>query len=345
MKNQKTKAKQQENDMRLTVLIACLIMIPACGGPGKDSTGVRVPGPAESPDAVLLIQAAEGTTEPEAISLLGEKLYASQPSPEALAAYDKAREAFDLEPTEENTIWLGRRAAYLGRYHEAVRIFTAGLERFPQSYRLLRHRGHRHITLRRFDDAVADFKRAAELASGRPRETEPDGMPNRLGVPLSNTHFNIWYHLGLALYLQGRFEEAETAYRECLEWSDNDDLLAATSDWLYMTLRRLDKTVEAEAVLARITPDMDIIENRSYHNRLLMYKGLKTPEELLSPSGAGETPAEASLNLATQGYGVGNWYLYNGDAARAEEIFRKILKAGNWPAFGAIAAEADLARL
>jgi tetratricopeptide (TPR) repeat protein len=328
------------------VLIVGLALFSACGGKGEDQTGVRVPGPDRSPDAApIMMQAAEGTTEPEAISLLGEKLYAAPPSAAALAAYEKAREAFDREPTEENTIWLGRRAAYLGRYREAVRIFSAGLERFPESYRLLRHRGHRHITLRRFDDAVADFRRAADLAASRPRETEPDGAPNRLGVPLSNTHFNIWYHLGLAHYLQGRFEEAESAYRECLKWSDNDDLLTATSDWLYMTLRRLGQTAEADAVLERITPEMNIIENGSYHNRLLMYKGLKAPEDLLTPSGAGTDPDEASLNLATQGYGVGNWYLYNGDIERAAEIFRNILKAGNWAAFGAIAAEADLARL
>ena len=327
-------------------LIAGLILLAACGVRDKDSTGVRVPGQDRSPDAApIMAQAAEGTTEPEAISLLGEKLYAAPPSAAALAAYEKALEGFERDPSEENTIWLGRRAAYLGRYREAVRVFSAGLERFPESYRLLRHRGHRHITLRRFDDAVADFERATELAAGRPRETEPDGAPNKLGVPLSNTHFNIWYHQGLAHYLQGRFEEAESAYRECLKWSDNDDLLTATTDWLYMTLRRLGKTTEAEVVLERITPDMNIIENGSYYNRLLMYKGLKTPEELLSPSGAGESPDEASLNLATQGYGVGNWYFYNGDIERAAEIFRNILKAGNWAAFGAIAAEADLARL
>jgi hypothetical protein len=50
------------------------------------------------------------------------------------------------------------------------------------------------------------------------------------------------------------------------------------------------------------------------------------------------------VQVATQGYGVANWYLYNGDEARAHEIFRRILQTANWAAFGYIAAEAELAR-
>ena len=51
------------------------------------------------------------------------------------------------------------------------------------------------------------------------------------------------------------------------------------------------------------------------------------------------------MQIATHGYGVGNWYLVNGDKAKAREIFdRDVLKGGSWAAFGYIAAEADLRR-
>ncbi len=50
------------------------------------------------------------------------------------------------------------------------------------------------------------------------------------------------------------------------------------------------------------------------------------------------------MAFATVAYGVGNWHLYNGDAARAEEIITEILRADSWAAFGYLAAEADLAR-
>ncbi|MCA9299888.1 MAG: tetratricopeptide repeat protein, partial [Phycisphaerales bacterium] len=95
------------------------------------------------------------------------------------ANLDEAWRAHDADPSDEMaTIWLGRRLAYLGRYDEAIRTFTAGLEDHPDSYRLLRHRGHRYLTTRRFDEAVADLERARGLIEGVPDAVEPDGAPN-----------------------------------------------------------------------------------------------------------------------------------------------------------------------
>jgi hypothetical protein len=72
-----------------------------------------------------------------------------------------------------------------------------------------------------------------------------------------------------------------------------------------------------------------------------MYKGLIAPKSLLD---LGNTDELVRLNVVTQGYGVGNWYLCNGDTARARNIFSKILETEQWAAFGYIAAEADLYR-
>ena len=64
-------------------------------------------------------------------------------------------------------------------------------------------------------------------------------------------------------------------------------------------------------------------------------------EALLGPSGD-----DATLQSTTTAYGVGMWYLLNGDADEAERIFRLIHAGRNqWPAFGYIAAEAELAGL
>ena len=63
--------------------------------------------------------------------------------------------------------------------------------------------------------------------------------------------------------------------------SNNDDSIVATSDWMWMTLMRLNRKADAAKVLERITPKMDILENAAYHRRLLMYKGLEKPEALL----------------------------------------------------------------
>jgi tetratricopeptide (TPR) repeat protein len=280
-------------------------------------------------------------------SLLGQEL----PVP-AISAATAARlqanlataEAnFAADPTLENIIWYGRRLAYIFRYDESIQVFTDGLTRYPDSHELRRHRGHRYISTRQFDEAIADFEAAAALAANRPVAVEPDGTPNRLNQPVSNSHFNIWYHLGLSYYLTGQFAKAIDSYHTCMTYSDNDDSITATSDWLYMSLRRLNRPAEAAAVLEPIHSGMTIVESPSYLNRLLMYKGERTPESLLQPEE--ETPESTAIAVATQGYGVGNWYLYNGDEARAREIFNMVLATPQWSAFGYIAAEVDMVAL
>lgn len=118
-----------------------------------------------------------------------------------------AREAYNRNPTiAEELIWYGRRTAYLGDYKEAIRIFTEGVKKFPNDARFYRHRSHRYITLRCFDDAIRDFKRAAKITRGKPDEIEPDGIPNARNTPTSTLQSNIWYHLGLAYYLKDDFK-------------------------------------------------------------------------------------------------------------------------------------------
>ncbi|MDX1939033.1 MAG: tetratricopeptide repeat protein [Saprospiraceae bacterium] len=287
--------------------------------------------------------------QPEAYTLDGKPLF---PSPESEASLQKkdsllqiARQNFERDSNNlENIIWLGRRIAYLSRFRESIDIFAKGLEIHPNSPELYRHRGHRYISTRQFDQAIADFEKAAALAKDKPVEIEPDGIPNKRNQPLSTLQFNIWYHWALAYYLKGDFAKAAQIYEECMTYSTNPDLLCATADWLYMTYRRLGETEKAMKVLEKITSGMEIIENESYYNRLLMYKGLKKPEELLNLD-APESDLDALLNTVTQGYGVGNWYLYNGDAAKAKEIFQKVTNTTYWSAFGFIAAEADLTRM
>ena len=274
--------------------------------------------------------------------LLAVPCLAAAQSPQARLEADlaKARADFARDPSSADAaIWLGRRLAYLGRFAEAIDAFTQGIASHPADARLYRHRGHRYITTRRFDLATADLKKASQLIAGKKDEVEPDGAPNKAGIPRSTLQSNIWDHLGLAQYLSGDFTGALASYREGMKVSRvNDDMLVATSDWLYMTLRRLKRDAEARQVLEPIREQMDVIENGAYHARLLMYKGLRTPESVLNLNTADD------IQVATQGYGVGNWYLVNGDRARAREIFDRVLAGKATTAFGFIAAEADVKR-
>jgi len=251
---------------------------------------------------------------------------------------DRARKRYEADPTDAMAIiWLGRRLAYLGRYRDAIDVYARGIELHPESYRLLRHRGHRYITTRQLDKAVDDLTRAAELAADHPDQVEPDGAPNEHGIPTSTTHTNIYYHLGLAQYLRGDFEQALDAYQKCLSYCTNNDITVATVYWLFLTARRSGAMDTAGDVIERITPDMELLENHDYHKLLMLYKGHVREDELLDNTESGE------LSGATITYGVAMQRLINGDEAGARELFRRILDGGFWPAFGYIAAEAELA--
>jgi hypothetical protein len=243
-------------------------------------------------------------------------------------------------PSVENVMWYARRKGYLGYYKDAVDELTIAMSKFPKDARMYRHRGHRLITLRCFDDAIKDFEAAVRLINGKDDEVEPDGLPNALNIPTSTLHFNIWYHLGLSYYLKGDLKNALRAYREAERVSKNTDMLAATSHWLYMTLRRLGRNSEAEKVLRPIDANFDVIENDDYLKLLRLYRGEVKANMLLDAIGnKADTLGSASL-----AYGLGNWYLYNGEKEKAFEIFRKITAGDQWASFGYIAAEAELKR-
>ena len=253
----------------------------------------------------------------------------------------EARRGYEHTPNDpDSIIWLGRRTAYLGRYQQAIAIFSEGIRKHPGDARMYRHRGHRYITVREFGRAIADLARADTLERGKADSVEPDGIPNARGIPTSTLQSNIRYHLGLAHYLLGHFEEAAGSYQrdvDAARATGNADMLVASSHWLYMALRRLGREREAEAVLAPVTAELPVIENGSYHRLLLMYKAQLAPDSLLA-AGMG------SVEDVTLAYGVGNWHFYNGRKDAAMAIFRRILDSPQWAAFGFVAAEAEVAR-
>ena len=313
--------------MKATLItLVCLLIITACEQPPADSSAEPA-----SEDAV---QSLSGTA-------LVPPLMSEERRQALMANYEKALANYVADPMDaDNIIWLGRRAGYLWNYVEAVDRFTEGIEKHPEDPRMYRHRGHRHITLRQFEQAESDLRKASELMVRNPDEIEPDGAPNAAGIPTSTLYTNVWYHLGLAHYLQGEFGEALAAYQNCLEASTNNDMAVATIDWYYMTLQRLGRADEAAALIDTLDTGMDLLENHSYLRRIQMYKGELPPDSLMSPPDS----EDYSLTLATQGYGVGNWHLYNGDALQARAVFEDILSNEYWAAFGYIAAEAELYR-
>jgi len=261
--------------------------------------------------------------EPEVVSLLGKKLYAAPAEGEELAKLQatlgEAIRTVEADPDNvEAIIGYGRALAGLWRYHEAIEVYSKGIMAHPDEAMLYRHRGHRYISIREFGKAATDLAKAAAL---------------------NDKDFDIWYHLGLAHYLRGDFDKARAAYESCLKVTADDDSRIAISNWLYATLRRLGQKKDAAKILEGINEDMKVEENTSYHNLLLFFKGLKTEDEILNWA------ENSELDAATVGYGIGCWQLYGGQKEKARGFFEKIVTGRYWPAFGFIAAEAELARM
>jgi tetratricopeptide (TPR) repeat protein len=299
------------------------------------------------------------------VSLLGRTLGPLPPGPERTELETLLTSALDelakAPEDPERIVLVARRLGALWQMREAIDLLTRGISVCPDYAPYYRHRGHRYISIREFDLAVADLRRGVELIRGRPDELEaaltppsaspqPGVAPGSGGrasapggasgsVPTTLGH-SMYYHLGIAHYMKGQYEDALAAFREAGKRNAGrvENRIGAL-DWSYMCLRRLGRDAEADALIADIGPGLDVSEGRAYYRRLLLYKGVLAPAELRDPVGV------SGLDLVTQSYGVANWYWCNGARESAQALFRSIVESEYWPAFGFIASEVEIARM
>lgn len=260
--------------------------------------------------------AAQETAEPELVSPLGVRHFATPAQGDALAKLEddlaKARAAHAANPDDaELAIAHGRALAYLWRYHAAIEVFSAALEQHPDHAMLYRHRGHRYISIRDFSAAQADLVRAAELKSD---------------------DFDIWYHLGLAHFLNDETPQAADAFARAYSCVDDDDSRIAAEYWRHLSLA-------GRSDLSGITATMAVKENLAYQRLLLCFKGELSVEDILAAS------AGSPLDTATTHFGLGYIALARGQEADAKQHFIEATASPYWPAFGYIAAETMLARM
>src|SRR4051812_20907631 len=229
----------------------------------------------------------------------------------------RAGEALAADPRHvERFIALGGAQAGARQMREAVQTFTRALAVAPNDPMLYRWRGHRNLSVRNFDAAMADLTR---------------------GYGMDSTNYGILYHLGVLRFVRGDFNAAADAFARAQPRAPDGGELAGATDWLWMSLQRAGRGAEAAAMLSR-RPDTLAAAN-AYVRRLKLYRGEIAPDAVLTPSDTGD------VDVATLAFGLGNWYLVKGDTARARELFRRSVGSGGWPAFGFIASEAELARL
>jgi len=216
----------------------------------------------------------------------------------------------------DKIIQLGVAQSGARQFREAIATFTRGLSIAPNNALLLRWRGHRYLSVRDFDRAMNDLTRGSKLDS---------------------TIYGIWYHLGIVRYARGDFGGAVDAFTRAQPSAPDAGELAGSTDWLWMSLMRAGRKNDAQAMLAR-KPDSLAVTN-AYARRLKLYRGEIGPDDVFTPADT------ADVQIATLSYGVGNWFLLQGDTARARTWFERSIKSGGWPAFGFIMSEVELRRL
>ena len=248
-----------------------------------------------------------------------------------------AKKAFDEIPNDPDAlIWYARRLGYLARYQQAIELLTKGIQLHPNDARMYRHRGHRYLTLRCIDKAIDDFEKASKLVKGKPDETEPDGQPNEANIPTSTLQSNIYYHLGLAYYLQKNFAKAKGAYEKCLLVSKNPDMYTATANWYFLTLRRMGLKNEADRLLASVDFDTPLLENGVYRRLLQLHKEKPSGTDAMHLAKGG-----SDVQSATFLYGLYMFLVLNNYNDDATQVKQKLLSGNQYASFGYIAAEME----
>lgn len=186
---------------------------------------------------------------------------------------------------EDSYAWLGRRYGYLGKLSEAIEVFSNGLKKFPNSYKLYRYRGRHLARNYQWDQAISDYKMARELLKGEPDSYEPNGIANTLDLTISTFKQNIPYYLGQTSMATGDYEMVLEGMDEAInvpvKFAYMEELIPVTL-WKYLALRKLGRHDEAEAELKKVPDEYDLIENDQYHRAVNYLKGLYTRDEFMT---------------------------------------------------------------
>jgi tetratricopeptide (TPR) repeat protein len=280
------------------------------------------PAPPEDPQAASL--AAPALAEGVVLQQRREQDKAVGAFDRAIAADPASADAYLLKcrsfPASADAYLLKCRSlAGLRRHEEAVAACTESLRLRPDQAEVLRDRGHYHLNLGQIEPGLADLQKAESLTT-RDR--------------------GVYYHLGLAYYLNGDFTRAAQAYEACASHSADAAGKIECQAWLLPSLLRSGRRDDARELLRGIPSTAMEGHPGNYLDRLLLFKGAKTEAQV-----AATMAAEGAISEATVGYSLGIWHLLNGREARAREYFERSVASNYTTAWGCRASEAELKRL
>lgn len=271
-----------------------------------------------------------------ATSLIGTPLTIPQYSAATQKMLDEdiaiAEAALRIAPDREDShIWYGRRLDYAGRICEAVDAFSAGIEKFPNSYKLFRFRARDLTRARRFKEALADYEKALELMGDIPDSFEPDGMPNPIGLTISTYRGNIVYYHAQTSFATGDYPTTVSGMAKSLALAADfarDDMRVPTAYWTYIAYRKMGEHAKARTAIDAIEPGLKLIENFTYYQAVQIMQGRLDPADF-------NDSRDSTIKFA-----IAMERHFAGDEAGARTLLAEIVREnpqGHWP------SEAELA--
>ena len=283
----------------------------------------------------------------EALSFLGDTLFSLPLDPrlgqQRVALLQQARQGAAVRPNHvPSQTLLAIRTAEIGRFRDAIELYSQIINANPATVRLYRRRGELLLRIRELRLAIGDLRHATKgglVATETEREFNEVGTSG--GYVETTVLYSSFHFLGMALYLDGQFREARSVWQESLKRAATADELIHSALWLFFATRRAGLAAEARALLASLPDSVDVNISFAEHDLLRSYKGDLSLKELpFDMDGPLGTPDDALY-----GYGVGQTLLLLNRQEEAALMFRRVLATRDWSSLPYLAAEADLARM
>ncbi|PXA99291.1 hypothetical protein DMC47_03985 [Nostoc sp. 3335mG] len=287
-------------------------------------------------------------------SLLGQPMYTAPARNANVAAVEtleraarEAKAAFEANMTVDNATWYGRVLFYQGYTRESAEVYDKALKRFPNSGKLLRHRAHRHFSLREFDKSIELGLKAAKLYENQPLEREKPGPDYFPGDP-DVVQYYLYYHLGQAYFAKHDFDNAAKWFArsaEAASFTHDLDARTANGYWEYLSLARTGRLREAQKLLDSY--DLTLFEvhptggSDTYFDGLQLFKGHRAADSFFSDKDGGRAFATADGVAASTAYSLANYYILRGEPEKAKPWLKRSINVDSWSYFARIQAEAD----
>lgn len=258
-----------------------------------------------------------------------------------------AKAAFEANMTVDTATWYGRVLFYQGYVKESAAVYDRALKRFPNSGKLLRHRAHRHFSLREFDQSIELGLKAAKLYEGQPLEREKPGPDYFPGDP-DVVQYYLYYHLGQAYFAKHDYQNAAKWFAKSAEaasFTHDVDARTANSYWEYLSLARGGHMREAQKILDAY--DLTLFEvhpeggSDTYFDGLQLFKGHRAANSFFSDKDGGRAFATADSVAASTAYSLANYYILRGEPEKAKPWLQRSINVESWSFFARVQAEAD----